>query len=156
MIRIETTRCILQPFTEEYLDAFISYRNDEQWMKYQGLKGLTREEYKEKILVKPTLEKGMQLALLDCFTNTLLGDIYLKKEATILWIGYTLHPMYSRKGYVNEALKGVVEWAKLQGIQQIQAGVLPANLASIKVLEKMGFIYIHKEEEEQIYQLLIG
>lgn len=41
----ESERCYTRRFTESDLDAFIAYRNDADWMKYQSFKGLTREEY---------------------------------------------------------------------------------------------------------------
>jgi RimJ/RimL family protein N-acetyltransferase len=155
-VYIETKRCALEPFKEVYIDVFMEYRNNEQWMQYQGLKGLTKEEYIEIIVSNTSLEQGLQVALLNRYTKKLLGDVYLKQEDTVLWVGYTVHPLYSRQGYAYEALMGVILWAKEQAIITIKAGVLVDNIASIKLLEKVGFQYVGIEDEEWIYQLTIN
>ena len=42
-IMIETNRCLLRCFKEKYLDSFMIYRNNEEWMKYQGFKNLSKD-----------------------------------------------------------------------------------------------------------------
>lgn len=37
-----TKRCKIRRFQESDIDTFMSYQNDEQWMKYQEFKGLTK------------------------------------------------------------------------------------------------------------------
>lgn len=59
------------------------------------------------------------------------------------FIGYYLDKNYNGKGYTTEAVKLVVDYAfKTLYLHRIEAGVMPHNLASIRVLEKAGF---HKE-----------
>lgn len=38
-MNIDTVRCNIRPFIAEGIDAFIIYRNNMDWMKYQGFKG---------------------------------------------------------------------------------------------------------------------
>lgn len=40
----DTVRCNIRPFNAEDIDVFMSYRNDMDWMKYQGFKGLSKQE----------------------------------------------------------------------------------------------------------------
>ncbi len=55
-------------------------------------------------------------------------------------IGYDLDPASWRKGIMTEALTGVLEFGFNQmWLQHVEALVYPANLASIRILEKLQF-----------------
>ncbi|MPM14560.1 hypothetical protein SDC9_60924 [bioreactor metagenome] len=139
---IETDRCIVREFEEKDLDSFTTYRNDEQWMKYQDFKNLTKEQYR-KALIKPlNIEKGMQLAIADKVTDELLGDLYLSKKEETVTIGYSINPIYARKGYTSEVLSGVIPNLKAEYPQcEIVAMIDKENLPSKNLLLKLGFVY---------------
>lgn len=109
---VKTDRCILRRFEEKDLDSFMTYRNNEEWMKYQSFKNLTKEEYRKILLVPLNVEKGVQLAVADKTTDNLLGDLYLVKKEKTITIGYTINPIYSRKGYISEVLKTLLPMLK--------------------------------------------
>ncbi|MBM7583505.1 ribosomal-protein-alanine N-acetyltransferase [Bacillus pakistanensis] len=79
--------------------------------------------------------------------NHLIGiiDLFgvLRGSLQYCFIGYFLDKKYNGKGYTTEAVKLMVEYAfeKLH-LHRIEAGVMPHNIGSIRVLEKAGF---HKE-----------
>lgn len=59
------------------------------------------------------------------------------------WIGYCLDKYHNGKGYTTEAVRLVVSYAFRElKLHRIEAGVMPHNIRSMKVLEKAGF---HKE-----------
>lgn len=68
-------------------------------MQYQGFKGLTRQEYNDVLLGKHSLQDGLQLAIIHHESNSLIGDLYLKKEGDVCWIGYSISRANARKGY---------------------------------------------------------
>ncbi len=70
-MNLETVRCIIRPFNAEDIDAFMSYRNDMDWMKYQGFKGLSKQEYMQALLNEHSLSNGIQLAIICKQTNKL-------------------------------------------------------------------------------------
>lgn len=109
---IETVRCILRSFEEKDLDSFMIYRNNNEWMKYQGFKNLPKDEYRKALLVPPNIENGVQLAIADKNTDELLGDIFLIKKGNIIEIGYTINPIHYRKGYITEVLVAVLQKLK--------------------------------------------
>lgn len=78
----ELERCYTRRFDESDLDAFVAYRNDADWMKYQSFKGLSKEEYKEILLKETSLESGTQLAVLRKADQILLGDVLTVKSAS--------------------------------------------------------------------------
>ena len=56
-------------------------------------------------------------------------------------IGYMLHPDYSRKGIVSEALKAIITFGFEEiKLHSIMANVAPENIASQQILLKHGFV----------------
>ncbi|MEH7081683.1 GNAT family protein [Neobacillus drentensis] len=83
------------------------------------------------------------------FTNEgrLIGIIHLfhvlRGSLQSAFIGYFLDEKHNGRGYTTEAVKLLVEYAfKELKLHRIEAGVMPHNIGSIRVLEKSGF---HKE-----------
>lgn len=77
-------------------------------------------------------------------TDKLIGDISLTQisrgDLQSCYTGFTLDKEYNGKGYTTEALKLVVDFAfKELKLHRIEAGAMPDNIASIRVLEKAGF-----------------
>ncbi|GCF92127.1 hypothetical protein NRIC_00180 [Enterococcus florum] len=46
-MELHTKRCTIREFIEEDIPAFVLYHNDDDWMRYQGFKGRTKEEYRK-------------------------------------------------------------------------------------------------------------
>lgn len=79
--------------------------------------------------------------------GTLIGTInlfqVLRGSLQSAFIGYFLDKKHNGKGYTTEAVKLIVEYAFSQlKLHRIEAGVMPHNIGSIRVLEKSSF---HKE-----------
>ena len=142
MLLLETNRCILRTFTESDLDDFMIYRNDTTWMKYQTFKNLSKEAYRLRLLQPLAIDSGMQLAIADKTTNTLLGDLYVGKQLNTLSIGYTINPQYARQGYITEILKSYLPLLKETYPQcEIIAMTDKDNIPSKNLLLKLGFVY---------------
>ena len=43
----ETKRLIIRAFQEQDMDQFMEYRNNLEWMQYQGFKDKSKDEYIE-------------------------------------------------------------------------------------------------------------
>ena len=76
-------------------------------------------------------------------TNNLIGSIGLYRfglaEKCVL--GYSLDKDHHGKGYATEAVRLILDYAfKEVGIHRIEAGVMPRNIGSARVLEKAGFV----------------
>lgn len=156
MQAIKTSRCTLRRFAKEDLEDFMAYRNDMQWMQYQGFKGLSQQEYETELLGEAQLEQGLQLAVVNSTNGKLLGDVYLKREDDAIWLGYTIAPTFARNGYAAEAVEGIIAWAKQQGAACLKAGVLPQNKASVGLLQKLGFACTAEEGGELVYALVLN
>lgn len=150
----ETSRCIVRTFVEDDLNLFIEYRNNDDWMKFQSFKGLSKEEYKNNIIIPFTIEDGGQLAICDKNTNLLLGDLYIRKDNKEVSVGYTINPKHARLGYMFEVVNGLIDYlySNYKDIDII-ADSLKENKNSIALLLKLGFIQIAETKEEFYYQL---
>lgn len=149
-LMIKTVRCILRSFEEKDLDSFMVYRNNNEWMKYQGFKNLTKDEYRNVLLVPPNIENGVQLAIADKNTDELLGDLYLIKKENTIEIGYTINPAYARKGYITEILEAVlIKLKECYPGYKIIAEIEKDNFPSRKLLLKLGFVFDDWIEEWQ-------
>lgn len=70
-------------------------------------------------------------------------------------VWYKIHPNYWNKGIATEVLTKMVHYAFTElNLHRIQAGCAVANVASIKVLEKVGFI--REGRRRQILPLTAG
>jgi ribosomal-protein-alanine N-acetyltransferase len=62
-------------------------------------------------------------------------------EQGMVEIGYSVLPGFEGRGLATEAVAGIVQWAKQQPeVREIEAETNTDNEASIRVLEKNGFI----------------
>lgn len=151
-----TARCRIRPFREEDLDSFMRYRNDEHWMRYQGFKGLTKEQYRDALLDNSSMDKGMQLAVAGKASDGLIGDLYVQRDGEACWIGCTIAPAYARQGYARESIRGLLDWltSRQEGVRFF-AGVCPDNAASNALMKTMGFRHLRFDPEanENIYSL---
>ena len=151
-IPFETERCRIRPFEESDIEAFMSYRNNLDWMQFQGFKGKKYLEYKAALLHQPDFLSGVQLAVVLKQTGELLGDLYLKLEKNTAWIGYTIAPQFARQGFAFEVVTQLLLQLKQAGLTLVKAGVEEQNLASIALLKKLGFEPIGVDGGELIFQ----
>lgn len=67
-------------------------------------------------------------------------------EERICEIGFHLRPAYWGRGLAEEAAGAVIQFAfNTLGVKELFAGHHPENIASRKVLEKLGFRFTHRE-----------
>ncbi len=88
-------------------------------------------------------KQGVSWAIVERTSNTFMGYIgfwRMMQEHCRAEVGYMLLPDFWRKGLMGEALRTVVKFGfnKLN-LHSIEANCNPANVGSIKLLEKTGF-----------------
>ncbi|MDA3931904.1 MAG: GNAT family N-acetyltransferase [Tenericutes bacterium] len=156
MEMFKTKRCLIRSFQEQDVEAFMEYRNDMEWMKYQGFKGLTKEEYM-KFLIENNIEEqnidfseGKQIAIVETFFNELIGDLYLKTVNDGCFIGYTISPKNAKKGYAFEVVTQLEKWLMTLGVKVVYAEVDKENKASIVLLTKLGFSYLDTNDMNEM------
>lgn len=72
--------------------------------------------------------------------SALVGGAGFKHESGWIEIGYWIGRPYWGRGYATAAVALLIEEARRRGIERLTAEVFPNNLASMRVLEKSGFV----------------
>lgn len=71
-------------------------------------------------------------------------------------VGYGVEDDSQRKGYATEAVQASVEWALTQReCRAVEAATFAWNLASIRVLEKVGMCRVGTRDHEVLGEMLI-
>jgi RimJ/RimL family protein N-acetyltransferase len=141
-------RLIARSFTPLDLDAFVAMRADPEVARFQDWTGFTRgdglaflEENAERRAGQPG---WFQIALERKQDRRFVGDCGLRTAdpgIRLAQIGYTIARPYWTQGYATEAVRGLIGYVFGHlAIDCIGASVDPLHNASIRVLEKAGFI----------------
>ena len=151
-MRIETSRLILRPFTESDAEA-VSYnsrrpsvaRNMPEmvietkeaalgWIRYVNCELVD--------IAKPCMLFAVQLIS----SGNVIGCIFIQRKEewdNVVEMGYNIADEYQNNGYATEAGKAMIWWAfEKAGQDVLSAFVSPENVASRRVIEKLGFVRV--------------
>lgn len=144
---IETNRLILREVkTEDSNDMFL-YLSDKEIVKHMGLEPFqTEEEVLEEIEWYQTIYKdgtGIRWGITRKDNGRVIGScgfLNMQPKHCRAEVGYELSKAYWGKGIASEALQAVINYGfqHLQ-LERIEALIEPANLPSLKLLDKKGF-----------------
>ena len=70
-------------------------------------------------------------------------------------IGYRVVTDYRRRGFAEEASRGLLEWALTRGVAGVRAAITPANEASVRLAQKLGFARAGSARHEVLGEQLI-
>ncbi|MBD0287699.1 MAG: GNAT family N-acetyltransferase [Flavisolibacter sp.] len=116
----------------QYIDRAPAQSADEalQWIKH--IHELERSS--DAVTWAISLKENLKLIGTICFWN-------IAKEHYRAEIGYVLHPYHQGKGLMQEAFEVVLDYGfRTLKLHSVEANVNPGNQASIKLLERNGFI----------------
>lgn len=143
-IYIETDRTIMRNLSIEDSINFYDLNLDEDVLKYTGDKPFNNiEEAKGFLKNYDQYEKfGVgRLAVIDKETNKFIGWCGLKysEDKDEFDIGFRFYKKYWNKGLATEtALKNIEYGFNKLGLEKIVGRAIKKNIASVKVLEKIG------------------
>lgn len=126
-------------------------RNKDFFKKYTTTKNedFYTLEYQEDIIkdniVKKDNDERYSFGIFIKNSDELIGNIalteVLRNSLQSCYIGYYLDIQHNGKGYMTEVVKLIVKYAfEDLKLHRIEAGVMPHNIRSMRVLEKAGFI----------------
>ncbi|MBC7935889.1 MAG: GNAT family N-acetyltransferase [Rhizobacter sp.] len=150
---LETDRLVIKPLTYNQLVKYI--RNDSSLEVELQLENTSRE-------ISPELKEALEQSILPAVgdenknylystlwtaiskeENKMVGDLCIvgePNEEGQVEIGYGTYEAFRKKGFMTEAVGGMIEWAKTQpGIKSVFAATEKTNIASFSVLQKNGF-----------------
>ncbi len=148
---LHTERLLLREFQEQDAAAVFEIFHREDVSRYVG--GELMESFaeaEERVKTRLNLFRdGMgvrwAITLLEDPSRLIgsCGYFNLRKGTETRETGYELHPDYWNRGLITEAMRAVLDFAfNTEGpthVHRMEAIVIPENLPSIRVLEKLGF-----------------
>ena len=102
-------------------------------------------------IANPTQWEWYAIWMIELKDGTHIGDLCFKglSEDGIAEIGYGIESDYQNCGYATEAVSALCNWALTQAkVTCIKAEVEKNNIASMKVLGKVGFLKTDETGEE--------
>lgn len=163
----ETERLIIKPTTEEDAPFIYELLNTPKWIKYIGDRNINSvEDAKAYIRNKmiPQLEKlgysNYTLITKSDYTKIGTCGLYDREGLDGIDIGFAFLPAFEKKGFAYEASKKILDVGfDVFGIKTICAITTKSNIASQKLIEKLGLKYVRKtslsndKEELLLYTL---
>jgi len=145
---IETERLRIRAYTAADLEALLGMFGREDVSRYLNWEPMDRERATallERRLRQASMEKegeGLGLALEERSSGRFVGEVILRwlSEASRQGeIGWALHPDAQGKGYATEASREMLRLGFEElGLHRIIAECDPRNVASIRVMERLG------------------
>jgi ribosomal-protein-alanine N-acetyltransferase len=145
---LETTRLLLRSMQLSDAEILYTLRSDPRVMRYFDGPFMPSTEaahqFIQKVLDMFAQSEGIQWAITLKNDPTMIGTITfwkIDKEHHRAIVGYLLHPDHQGQGLMQEALGAILPYGFEQlHLHSIQADVNPNNTASMKLLERMGFV----------------
>jgi len=150
---LETKNLILRQLTEDDANDVFNYFSKDDVFKYYNLNKFTKLKQAERLIKHFNKQffysKHIRWGISLKKNNKIIGSCgyhhcdfnVLQKFDYKAEIGYELTPEYWRKGIMTEALKEIIKYGfKELKLNRIEALIIPENIASRKLVEKVGFI----------------
>ena len=159
LINIETTRLVLRPLTlDDAETAYYGWTGDEEVARYvswlphhsidETIEWLKEIEWRRDeagdILPNDNYIWGFVLKE----TGELFGSggLIWEDGCRLYQVGYNIMKSHWNHGYTTEAMRAILKYAAENlGIKRVAGGHAKENLASAKVIEKLGFVYDRDE-----------
>lgn len=137
---IETSRLIIRPFQPGDWPSVLTYLSDPGVTAYLPDGVLNEDQVKAFIARSPTYE-GASYAVVRKEANDLIGHlVYHPWFAPRNYeVGWVFHPQHQGYGYATEAARAALQHGfQTLGLHRIIATCQPENIASWRVMEKLG------------------
>ena len=134
--RIEISQLILRPLTEADVATVLSINADEYQTEKAAIEFIRWQNNPGRLLI--------QFYIWLKQANQCIGRVYIHAKPEIdneVEIGYSILEAYRNLGYATQAAKAAVWYAFEQAGQEVLTAIVSAeNIASRRVIEKLGFI----------------
>lgn len=137
-MRIEIENLIIRNFTLEDQEDLCEYMLQRVDAEFEGYPDFTLEKAQDEITYRSSSEEFFAIELKE--EHKVIGNIYLgHRDFNTKELGYVLNEHYQGKGYGTAAARAVIHEAFKEGLHRIYAECCPRNIASWKLMEKLGF-----------------
>ena len=153
---LETERCVVKELTLEDLDDLFELYGDEEITQYTDALHIYEEEKELQRAYIENMYRYFGYGLWLVFskdTGELIGRAGLEHREyhneIELDLGYVIGKKYQRQGYATEICEAIISFAKENtGFERMNVLIKEENLASKKLAQKLGFLYLEDFEKE--------
>lgn len=152
---IETERLRLRRLHAADVARFAHYRADPELARFQGWSPMSADQAAEFVgamQVQPAFveDSWLQVAIALAASDELLGDLGIcLHRGGDLEVGFTLRREAQGQGFATEALGGLFRAALARAeVRRIVGHVDARNLASIRVMERLGMALVASSEAD--------
>jgi RimJ/RimL family protein N-acetyltransferase len=142
-----TDRLVLRAPRAADAERLLQFRNLPEVSRWLMVTTVDPETYGESL--RQSAEDPHDHTVLAELDGTVIGIVFLevedgmgqpgKPERTEALLGYIMDPAYAGHGYASEAVAAMVDVAFGElGVRRLTAGCFADNLASVRILEKVG------------------
>ena len=150
---IETPRLRLRRLAPGDAPFILELLNDGDFLRYIGDKGVRTEDHARGYILSGPMASyerfGFGLLLVSLASGEPIGMCGLLKRDTLEDpdLGFAFLPPYRAQGYAHESASAVLAHAPAAwGLSRVLAITSPDNVASIGLLEKLGFVFERMEQ----------
>ncbi|BDS11851.1 GNAT family N-acetyltransferase [Aureispira anguillae] len=168
-ISYETERLILKPTTKEDAPFILRLLNTPKWIQNIGdrsVRSLKDAEYYIQEKITPQLDRlgYSNYTMIRKTDGCKVGScgLYSREGLEGIDIGFALFPEFEKQGYAFEGAQKIMQLAIHEfGLKQISGITIKENIASQRLLEKLGLkfsrtvILPNSQEELLLYQLIL-
>ena len=148
MRRVETQRLVLEPVTTVNAAVLWRVMQAPHLREFQDVPRFTRDEFARRVAGRPRrfdarLVGRFEWLIVLCDTKQAIGWVSLRvgdQTRGAAEIGYSILAPYRSAGYASEAALAILDVAfEETDLRQVDACCVPTNLASRRLLAKIGF-----------------
>jgi RimJ/RimL family protein N-acetyltransferase len=151
-----TERLRLRRSVPQDADAISAYRSLPDVRIHQGWgrtdPGAVRAELEEMQGRLPGEPGWVQFSVVEQASDEIVGDVGMSPaddEPGVIKVGYTIDPRSQGRGYATEVVRALIDYAfETLGATTVRAYADADNLASIRVMEKVGLTFQERFEGE--------
>ena len=138
---ITTQRLLIRPFLEQDCDSLYEYLSDPGIYEFEPGEPISLEQARAVTLERSRGTIFWAVVLQE--TQKMVGHLYFMQTEPpefLTWeLGYIFNPRFQNNGYASEAAAALIHYGfEHLGIHRVMAHCNPNNIASWRVLEKIG------------------
>jgi [ribosomal protein S5]-alanine N-acetyltransferase len=138
---INTSRLLIRPFQEQDYSSLFEYLSNPSTYRFEPGQPITLEQARAIAFDRAQGSDFWAVVLQE--DQKMVGHLYFKQiepKGFLTWeLGYIFNPAFQNKGYATEAALGLIRYGfEHLGIHRVIAYCNPENIASWRVLEKIG------------------
>ena len=149
-MEITTERLCLREFACDDWRAVLGYQRDPRYLRYYPWDNRTEADVQAFVATFRQWQteqprRRFQIAVVRRADGRLIGNCGIRRKPGNDWeadIGYELAPDFWGHGFATEAARAIVDFGfRDLGLRRISSWCIADNLASARVLERLGFQY---------------